>query len=314
MYQKRTGFRLLGSKKPHPKMDAQHADLQDTGEFVRHNYGEGVYILNSTFALSAVAELGRLPPGHPGLYEKTEALALVLMQKVVDREFRPVHAKVRTSMADFYPEEDVAYRGKLAPPTVPLCLVEIPRAGTRTTLAAEKVLRLVIDYSTVWLDHHPSQRLVDGKGQAVATARGQQKVSGRPLDNTKMIVFDPMFARGESAVGAVDYYWEQRKEFGFPIEENIIFVGFIGTPESIRTIRKRFPKAKVYFVRLDRGRSSSRVLKSVPGTYPKEEKGLTNDKKSRSYIYPGGGGMGEKLSNCFNAEVCVHVQHDKRAR
>ena len=67
------------------------------------------------------------------------------------------------------------------------------------------------------------------------------------------------------------------------------------TPEYLKTVKKEHPDLRVYALRLDRGLSSKRILKTTPGTYWDQEKGLNQFQ----YIVPGAGGLGELLNNAF---------------
>ena len=55
------------------------------------------------------------------------------------------------------------------------------------------------------------------------------------------------------------------------------------------------PDVIIYALRLDRGLSPARVLKTEPGTHWDEERGLNNIQ----YIVPGAGGVGEILNNAW---------------
>ena len=83
------------------------------------------------------------------------------------------------------------------------------------------------------------------------------------------------------------------KQHGKP--RKVISLHCIVTPEYIKRVHEKHPELLVYAIRLDRGLSSEKVLKSVPGTYWNEEKGL-ND---QNYIVPGGGGFGEIMNNAY---------------
>jgi uracil phosphoribosyltransferase len=63
----------------------------------------------------------------------------------------------------------------------------------------------------------------------------------------------------------------------------------------VRRVTSSHPGLRVYGGRLDRGLSSERALASTPGTFPDEERGLTDVQ----YIVPGAGGMGELLTNSW---------------
>ena len=67
------------------------------------------------------------------------------------------------------------------------------------------------------------------------------------------------------------------------------------TPEYLRKLADTHPEVVVYAMRLDRGLSTERALRAVPGECWDEERGL-NDQQ---YIVPGAGGVGELLNNAW---------------
>jgi uracil phosphoribosyltransferase len=69
----------------------------------------------------------------------------------------------------------------------------------------------------------------------------------------------------------------------------------IVTPEYLRHMKTFHPEVQIYAIRLDRGLSPKEILETKPGTHWDKEKGLN----SKSYIVPGGGGLGEVLNNSF---------------
>jgi len=75
----------------------------------------------------------------------------------------------------------------------------------------------------------------------------------------------------------------------------LLALGLMATPEAVQRVAAAHPDARVYAGRLDRGLSSERALRSEPGTFADEERGL-NDVQ---YIVPGAGGMGELLTNSW---------------
>ena len=74
-----------------------------------------------------------------------------------------------------------------------------------------------------------------------------------------------------------------------------ITMHLIVTPDYIKRLKADHPETKVYAVRLDRGASSEKALKALPGELIEEESGLTNTQ----YIIPGAGGLGEIMNNSF---------------
>jgi uracil phosphoribosyltransferase len=84
------------------------------------------------------------------------------------------------------------------------------------------------------------------------------------LENSTILVCDPMLATGNTAISAIDKLKTQGAI-------NIIYVGIIGCPEGIENLRKSHPNVPIYLAALD---------------------DKLNDKK---YIEPGLGDCGDRL-------------------
>ena len=100
-----------------------------------------------------------------------------------------------------------------------------------------------------------------------------------------------MGATGSSIVSALDYYKTQLE--GKPAR--CIAMHLIITPEYIRRVHASHPDLPIYALRFDRGLSTPKALKSMPGTLWDEERGLNDI----HYIVPGAGGVGELLNNAW---------------
>lgn len=307
-----------------PRMDIQHKNLREKGPFVEHCFGPNVYIINSPRALTLTAEIGRLDDGHPRLDEMVPELTHIVMEVIINQELPLAPFAVRTSMADIYPDEDVAFRTEMIDPSTWAGFIELPRAGSHTRDTVLRMLKQVLDYHYVWYDHFPGQRVNDEHGHVAGVASGQQKFSERNLApykdedgnllpdgqriTKKLICIDIMLATGGSAVNAVETYLAVREKYDMVPDEDVIFGFFIATPEGIRELTGKFPGIKIYTLRLDRGRSTDlSVLQKTPGSCPDIERGLTD----KGYVYPGAGGMGEKLANAHNSTPVVTTTKTK---
>jgi uracil phosphoribosyltransferase len=102
---------------------------------------------------------------------------------------------------------------------------------------------------------------------------------------------DPMGATGSTIEYTYHYY--QNLSHHRPLE--IIALHLIVTPEYLLRMKKNCPGIKVVFLRLDRGLSTEKALKEIPGKIWEEERGLSEF----DYIVPGAGGIGEVLNNSF---------------
>jgi uracil phosphoribosyltransferase len=114
---------------------------------------------------------------------------------------------------------------------------------------------------------------------------------GGDKDNSIIIIPDPMGATGSTVKHVYDYYEKEIKGEA----QTYIGLQLIVTPEYVQRILKECPKMHLFCLRLDRGLSTSEILKTEIGKYPEKEKGLN----SHSYIVPGAGGIGELMNNSF---------------
>ena len=87
----------------------------------------------------------------------------------------------------------------------------------------------------------------------------------------KVIILDPMLATGNSAIDAIKNFISKGV-----MEENIVFMGLISSPEGVEKVNSRFPKVKIVTSALDRALNS------------------------KGYILPGLGDAGDRIYNTID--------------
>ena len=168
--------------------------------------------------------------------------------------------------------------------------VDVARAGILPSQIFFDELTEMIDLNGLRIDHIFAARATDDHGQVTHTDISGSKIGG-DVDQSILLIPDPMGATGSSLCEVIDYYKER-----VPGKiHKIIAAHMIITPEYVRKLCKSHPEVIVYAARLDRGFSSDKALSHSPGEFWDEEKGL-NDSQ---YIVPGAGGVGELINNSF---------------
>lgn len=87
----------------------------------------------------------------------------------------------------------------------------------------------------------------------------------------KVIILDPMLATGNSAIDAIKNFISKGV-----LEENIVFMSLISSPEGVEKVNSRFPKVKIVTSALDRALNS------------------------KGYILPGLGDAGDRIYNTID--------------
>jgi uracil phosphoribosyltransferase len=270
--------------------DVSYLDTASRGRApeIEHRYGANVHILADAFLLTLLARLCSDTTFQPEIGRLVELLYEGLSKVILSHEFPTKVATIETRM--IHHNEEGVYEGTILDPDTKTVVVDIARAGIVPSLVVFDVLNHALTPRLVRQDHVFMNRKVDAKNQVIGVDISGSKIGG-DVEDTIVIVPDPMGATGSSSVNVIDIYKKQVKG---PARKFIV-AHLIITPEYIRRVKKDHPDAVIYACRLDRGLSPPDVLKTVPGTRWDDERGL-NDKQ---YIVPGGGGFGEILNNSF---------------
>lgn len=270
--------------------DISYLDIAKRGRApeIEHRYGENVHILADTYLLSLLAKLCSDSTFQPEIGRLVTLLYQSIAGVVLANEFPSKVASIETRM--IHHNAEGVYDGTVLDFDTKTVVVDIARAGIVPSQIFFDVLNAALTPRLVRQDHIFMNRKVDEKSQVVGVDISGSKIGG-DVEDTIVVVPDPMGATGGSLSHTIDIYKKQVKGTA----SKFIAAHLIVTPEYIKRIKKDHPDLVVYACRLDRGMSPPDVLKSVPGSRWEEERGL-NEKQ---YIVPGGGGFGEILNNSF---------------
>lgn len=229
------------------------------------------------------------PQTHqPTINELIEFLYTDLIRVVLNNEFPTVKVKTPTRMTQKHPSQFL--ETQVLDTNQRAVSVNLARAGTFPSHVCYNALNYILNPELVRQDHVTAARTVDEKFKVTGTTLGGSKIGG-DVEKAMVIFPDPMGATGGTLVSTLDFYKNSVKGKA----KKFIALHLIITPEYLKRITGAHPDLIVYAVRLDRGLSSSDVLKTVPGERWDEERGLDDT----DYIVPGGGGFGEILNNSY---------------
>lgn len=258
---------------------------------IEHRYGKNVHLLSDPFLLSLLARLCAEETAQPVINELVHTIYSSLLNTVVAREFPTTSVALRTRMAEFHPEESI-YSGPKIDSDQPVVSVNLARAGTYPSHICYTALNYFMNPKLVRQDHISIGRITDHTSRVTGSQVSGHKIGG-PVDDTIVLFPDPMGATGGTLVEALSLYKNLGHEKASA--KKYIALHCIVTPEYLLNVTKAHPDLIVYAVRLDRGLSGEKVLRSVPGEFWNEERGLNE----KHYIVPGGGGFGEVMNNAY---------------
>ncbi len=255
---------------------------------LEHKYGPNVHILTEPVLQTWLARLSSPQTMQPQINKLVELLYESLVRIAVNNEFAGTQVRMPTRMTAMHPESP--FVGEILDEQQRAVSVNLARAGTWPSHICYTHLNYILHPGNVRQDHISASRLTNNAQEVTGTQIGGAKIGGDVKDAIVMFP-DPMGATGNTLVSVVDHY---KNEVAGPAKKYLA-LHLIVTPEYIKNVHTAHPDLIVYAIRLDRGLSTERALKSVPGTYPGEERGL-NEKQ---YIVPGAGGLGEIMNNSF---------------
>ncbi|MBL9078051.1 MAG: uracil phosphoribosyltransferase [Planctomycetes bacterium] len=253
-----------------------------------HHYGPDVLVFDDAYLATLLAVIGSPETGTAQLPALVRAGYRRLLQEVLAREFPVREQQIPTRMAAIEPRAFV--RGPQLCRETRLVICAVIRAGILPAQACYEAAIEVLPPANVRLDFLNLSRTTDADHHVTGVRLDGSKIGG-PVDGAVVLIPDPMGATGGTVVRAVDIY--QGLAGGPP--HRIVAAHLMVTPEAITRVTGSHPGVRLYAGRVDRGLSSDRALRSPPGAFPHEERGL-NDVQ---YIVPGAGGMGELLTNSW---------------
>ncbi len=255
---------------------------------VSHHYGKNYHILSDPFLSSLLALLCSKDTYQPLITDLTKLLYNALIARVVGLEFPQKKCTIKTRMITTHKE--AVLKEKLIDFDTRVITVNLARAGIVPSQLCYEFLNHIFKPKYVRQDHIYINRTVDDQSQVIGSQISGFKIGGK-LDKAIVLFPDPMGATGGSICETLQLY--KSRISGKPLKW--IALHLIVTPEYLKKVKTEHPDLIVYGLRLDRGLSSKRILKTVPGTHWNQERGLTQ----YQYIVPGAGGLGEILNNAF---------------
>lgn len=255
---------------------------------LEHAYGPHIHILNDAFLLTHLAFLCAETTKQPAINTLVHDLYQYLIKAVLNGEFPRKVQTIKTRMAAF--SEHGYWTGELIDHETRAITVNVLRAGSLPSQVCFDYLNKTLEPSLVRQDHVVMSRVTDVQGHVIGSHLGDSKIGG-DVDNAIVLFPDPMGATGGSLSQVIHYYKENIPGKA----KKYVAVNLIVTPEYLKRMTEDHPDVVIYALRIDRGASSSKVLKEKPGVYWDEESGLTD----KQYIIPGGGGFGEIMNNAY---------------
>lgn len=255
---------------------------------IEHKYGDNIHILDNPYLTTMLCTLSSPGCVQPQVNQLVEFLYEGLMQFVISNEFPQKQVKMPTRMTEMHPNK--FFTGKVLDEKQKVVVTNLARAGIVPSNIAYQLLNYIVDPLNVRQDHIMAARATNTNDEVTGTELPAAKIGG-PIDDSIVVIPDPMGATGNTLVSIVDHY----KKHVPGDAKKFISVHLIVTPEYIKNINEHIPELQVYAIRLDRGLSDTDVLETVPGTHIDREHGL-NEKQ---YIVPGAGGLGEVMNNSY---------------
>lgn len=268
--------------------DKQYQNLPYKLPEVGHHYGENIHILSTPVMMTHLAAVCSAKTTQPEANRLFTELYLDLLKTVINQEFPRAKAEIPSRMIE--QTERGVYLGETIDLQTKVAVAMVARAGILPSQLLFDQLNLMLNPEGVRLDCFFVARSTDQEMKVTGADVASAKIGGR-LDGRILLLPDPMGATGSSIVQTLDTY--RNENLGDPAK--IIAMHLIVTPEYLKNLKQAYPEAVVYAVRLDRGLSSPEVLRTTPGERWNEERGLTDI----HYIVPGGGGIGEVMTNSW---------------
>lgn len=221
-------------------------------------------ILNTSYHLSLLAELGKPETVQPRVSQIIEALFGSMFGIVADQELEKQSIRVKTRIAG--KDKRGIWEGKVFKKNQKVVVADVIRAGIQPAHQFYLKLTEVLNPKFVRQDHIMSQRIETTSGVAGSKLSGS-KIGGS-ISNAIVFIPDPMGATGGSLEEIIHFYL---KNYGKP--KKFVVVNLVVTPQCLKQTQKIKAPLSLYAARLD--------------------KGLTKD----DFIYPGLGGVGEIINN-----------------
>ena len=261
----------------------------------KHSYGKNIHLLNAPFHEKLLSRFCTDKVVQPEANILVRSLTEFMLSQAVNLLFPKSKQKVKTRMASMHSEAE--FEAELLDESTKVIVVDLMRAGILPSLVCYEGLHEFLSYKNLRQDHILLNRKTNEKEEVIGINLSGHKIGG-PVDGAFVLLADPMGATGSTICNVISFYNDHLSKInpsykGKPLK--YIAIHFIVTPEYLKKVKTYADQLEVFALRLDRGLSSTAVLKTGLGEKWAEEKGL-NEKQ---YIVPGAGGIGEILNNSF---------------
>lgn len=256
--------------------------------FVKHHYGNRVFLLNDAVHFSLLAKLCKSDMFQPQINQSVEVLYKRLLTVAINNEFEKEEFNCKTRMGNDHPDNPLSgWRIKERQRVV---CVDLARAGIYPSQVCYEFLHWLLPHELIRQDHIFASRMTNANHEVIGTHIGTHKIGG-DVRGSLVIFPDPMGATGATITSTIELY----KNSVLGPAKRFLALHLIVTPEYLKHVTEAHPDVVVYALRLDRGLSAKEVLDSELGLYWDKEKGLNEN----DYIVPGAGGFGEIMNNSF---------------
>ncbi len=269
-------------------VDCQYRNLPYQVPEVEHAYGPNVHIVSTPVLMTLLAKVCAEKTAQPDANRLFTELYIDLLKIAVNAEFPSQNVEIPSRM--IASTEHGVYRGHNLDSEVKVAVAQVARAGILPSQVVYDQLNLLVNPAGVRLDCFFVARATDEQQHVTGANVSSSKIGGA-LDGRILLLPDPMGATGSSIVQTLDTY----KQVGAGQPQKTVAMHLIVTPEYLKNLTTNHPDVIIYAIRLDRGLSAPDVLATKPGERWDEERGLTDI----HYIVPGGGGIGEVMTNSW---------------
>lgn len=268
--------------------DIQHHESEFRLSEKNHAYGKNVHILDDPFHQTLLARFCADNCVQPQANQLVGRLYLYLISQAISQIFPRTQKTVQTRMHAL--QKEATFEQQLVESAgIQAVTVDLMRAGILPSHLCYEILHDILSRENIRQDHILMNRETNDKNEVIGTKISGYKIGG-PVDNAFVFMPDPMGATGSSTTAAIDLYL---KKYCEKAPRKFIALHFIVTPEYLKHMKRHADVLEIFSLRLDRGLSSTEVLKTKLGEKWDKEKGLNEN----GYIVPGAGGIGEILNN-----------------
>jgi len=254
-----------------------------------HQYGEHFHLLEDVAAQGMLSRFCRAETRQPEISHLVRRMSQALVGAAVQMLFPRSNQVLETRMSQDFPEQ-ARLSVELVDPGTRVVIVDLMRAGILPTQTAFEMLHEILPAGNLRQDHIMINRVTDQSQKVVGAHVGGHKIGG-PIQDAFVLFPDPMGATGTSILQVIEIYKDLR--LGRPLK--FVALHLIVTPEYLKKTLPLKDELEIFALRVDRGMSSPKILRTGLGQNWDQERGL-NDKQ---YIVPGAGGIGEILNNSF---------------